>query len=228
MSLNILIIVLLTLFLVFILLLGYSKRRLNAIRGGVIMNVNGTTRSFQADDRGNPDEEWWKSLRSADLVDLSLSLCRKCLPLWDHYSNDHDVLYKDSATGPVQVIRKEILLAAIDTIELSGQQGYPGHPSKVIQAYSAFIGPVVAMQDGHWLPPYAIKKLFLSVYHLLRFTIEQSEGIEGREQLFISIVESIDCLHLSRICDRNETQELLQTFRHLIPMNGQQGNGHRL
>jgi hypothetical protein len=153
------------------------------------------------------DEVWWKALVNSDQLQMALMLAQKALPVWESYVDSHDIVYQHSPSVPVSRIDHQLLAKAIDELMRQSKQIFPGsNNAKIKQYYYFFVGPVIALQDGNWMPPYPIKKIFLSVYNILKSIVEQDNVSAIEIFLAIAINQSLDCLDITklyRVCSLN-------------------------
>jgi len=159
-------------------------------------------------------DEWWKALDDVDQLHLALSLARKALPVWERFIQTQEIVYRNSSTGPFNKIESQLLYVAIEEMQLRSQLQYPSSDQKKInQCYYNFVGPVLALQDGAWTAPYAVKRIFLSVYNILKSIMEKNSVPGFQNYLAAAINQSIDCLDVSKLYSRNEIAVFLESYK---------------
>jgi len=159
-------------------------------------------------------DEWWKALDDVDQLHLALSLARKALPVWERFTQTQEIVYRNSSTGPFNKIESQLLYVAIEEMQLRSQLQYPTSDQKKInQCYYNFVGPVLALQDGAWTAPYPVKKIFLSVYNILKSILEKNSVPGFQNYLAAAINQSIDCMEVSKLYSRNEITIFLAAYK---------------
>jgi hypothetical protein len=163
------------------------------------------------------DDVWWKALGNLDQLHQALMLAQKALPVWETYVASHDMLYKNSPTSTSSKIDHQLLAKAIDELVFQSRQLFPGSSkSKIKQYYYCFVGPVIALQDGNWAPPYPVKKMFLSVYNILK-SIQEQDNIAAIENfLAIAINQSLDCIDITKLYSKPEITGFLQVYKNKL------------
>ena len=159
-------------------------------------------------------DEWWKALDDVDQLHLALSLARKALPVWERFTQTQEIVYRNSSTGPFNKIESQLLYVAIEEMQLRSLLQYPSSDQKKInQCYYNFVGPVLALQDGAWTAPYPVKRIFLSVYNILKSIMEKNSVPGFQNYLAAAINQSIDCLDVSKLYSRNEIAVFLAAYK---------------
>lgn len=160
------------------------------------------------------NDVWWNQLPATAQLQLALLLTQKALPLWEKYSGEHELSYRDSPALPPVKIDRRMLPTALDEIDIFLRLTVSGSSNEnIVPHYFHFVGPVIAMQDGTWVPPYPIKKIFLSVYYMLKSIIEQSEGNVSAGLPGLAITQALDCLDVSKLYTKDAIELLLKDFR---------------
>ena len=163
------------------------------------------------------DFVWWKALGNLDQLHLALMLAHKALPVWESYAASHDMIYKNSPDSPVSKINYQLLANAIDELTFQSKQLFPGINNTTIkQYYYHFVGPVIALQDGNWAPPYPVKKIFLSVYNILKSILEQDNAFAAENLLSIAINQSLDCMDITKLYSKTEITGFLQVYKNRL------------
>lgn len=159
-----------------------------------------------------PEIVWWNTLDTLSQLRFALRLTQKALPVWENYTAANDPSYQDSPTMPLNKINAGLLQAAIDEMTRQSVSGMPASDNKMIwQWYFNFVGPVIAIRDGTWVPPYPVKKIFLSVYHILKSIMEQNNPAGVHHFLATAISQALDCLDISKLYCRDEINDFLES-----------------
>ena len=160
---------------------------------------------------------WWNKLNEMQQLQLALALCQKALPVWEKYTAVKEVIYRSSATGPANKIDNKILHIAIDEIIQSSQLQFPDkHNKKLNHYYDNFISSVLAMQDGFWLPPYPVRKIFLAVYSILKSIVEQNNYSDTVTILSGAINQALDCMDITKLYTRKEIDSFLEIYKNKL------------
>ena len=164
---------------------------------------------------------WWKDLDSLDQLHLALILTEKALPVWEKYTTSHELTYRDLPTMPLNKIDNNLLQSTIDEIAGHSTQGLPAINNKIIyQCYFNFVGPVLAIQDGTWLPSYVVKKEFLAVYNMVKAIMEQNNPLNLKAFLTTSISHALDVMDIAKLYSEEEIIQFVEPFKKkvLVPM----------
>jgi hypothetical protein len=157
---------------------------------------------------------WWEKLDDLNQLYLAIILAEKALPVWQKYISTQEAIYRDGLAKPYIKIDGRMLKAALDEMNAASKKSMPPADHKgLTQCYINFIGPVVALQDANWLPPYPVKKIFLAVYYMLKQVIEKNNTTVPKNLLSLSINQSIDCMDMSRLYTKEEILLVLALFK---------------
>ena len=163
------------------------------------------------------DYVWWKALGNLDQLHLALLLAHKALPVWEKYAASQDMIYKNSPTVAISKINHQLLAKALAEVQLQSNQLFPVSRNAAIkQYYYHFVGPVIALQDDNWAPPYHVKKIFLSVYNILKSILEQDNTSAVENFLSIAINQSIDCMDITKLYSKPEIIGFLQVYKNRL------------
>ena len=167
-----------------------------------------------AENEFKEEDTWWKGLSDLDQLRLTLMLGEKALPVWEKYALANDTSYRDSISKPYTKIDHQLLQVAITEMQINSRGSIPAGDSKIInECYFNFVGPVIAMHDGTWMPPYPVKKIFLGVYYMLKSIVEQDKT-PARENYFATAINQLlDCLDMSKLYSREEIALLLEDHK---------------
>ena len=128
---------------------------------------------------------------------LALRFIKLALPIWEKYSRENELSYRDTVVGLSHKVDRKLLMNSVLAIENYHQLSKLGKlingKKDLMRLRVQFDDPVVALQDNDWVLPDEISKVFYSVYNLMGVTINKGKGI--RESLiYISINQSIVAL----------------------------------
>jgi len=166
---------------------------------------------------GDQERAWWYALGNIDQLQLALMLAQKGLIVWEQYAGLNEISYINSPSAQSSKIDNELLQKTISEITLQTQMLLPSYDNKNIKhCYNHFVGPIIALQDGNWVPPYPVKKIFLSVYHILKSIIEQTNPASLESGLAISINQSLDCIDISKIYTQKEILAFLKVYKNKL------------
>lgn len=205
-------------FSIFHVLLNKSfKSKAETIIKPVPFSKNENTNRSDVNTAVALEYKWWRALDNLDQLHLALTLIQKALPVWENYSNTQEIIYKITTRESVTIIEIRLLQKAIDEIILQSQMLLPAFDNKKInQYYCHFVGHVIALQDGNWTPPYQIKKIFLSVYNVLKSIVEQNNPSSLETYLAISINQSLDCMDISKLYTPKEITDILKVYKNKL------------
>ena len=152
----------------------------------------------------------WKVLSTLQQLQLALVLAQKAMPVWTSYATSNQLHYNHAGLVAPVKFDSFLLPTIIDAITIESHISFPVSDKRINQYYSVFIGPVIAIQDGIWTPPYPVKKIFLGVYNILKSIEEQRDYISENIYLDTAITQFLDCLDLSKFLSNRETAILLE------------------
>ena len=176
-------------------------------------SITATENKFPLAEELPQEEVWWALLDTTVQLELAVALALKALPVWQKYSETNELVYKNSPIGASIKIRTSLLQTAVDEVVKASSARFPESNKDIINSYNEFVGPLVALQDGNWAVTYPVKKIFLSVYNILKGITEQ-EDISVMKNLFaLSINQSLDCLDMCKLYSREEIKYFLQSYR---------------
>lgn len=152
---------------------------------------------------------WWKKLNKVKQLELALFLANITLPVWEKYASSDTAFYKDTTSLLSTAIDKNLLSASLKEIrEITPL--LPGSDYKKINdCYNLFIGPVIALQDGDWLPPYAVKKIFLSFYNILKGVAETDTNNYNENFFVVAIDHLLDCIDIAKLYTSDQVKGIL-------------------
>ena len=200
----------------YLTILAYRYSRANRQASEAVMND--TTENADANKSDAlpvaVEDIWWEQLNNFDQLHLALALADKAMPVWEKYISAEDITYRDAMAQPFIKVNSALLKNSIGEIYAAARHSIPPEDHKGIYiCYKDFIGPVLAMQDGNWFPPYPVKKIFLAVYYLLKFITDQNNPSTPKNMLSIAINQLLDCIDVSKICTREELLDFLKVYK---------------
>ena len=152
----------------------------------------------------------WDNLNNLSKLQFAILLIEKSLPVWEKFTGDQDVIYRDVATITPGRIDNKLLQLSVAEMHHSSLHDFPAFDNKKINHYfNEFVGPVIALQDGKWLPPYPVKKIFLAAYFTLKSILEQTNLSSLEFLLSTAITEALDCIAMSKLYNSEELLEIL-------------------
>jgi len=151
------------------------------------------------------EASWWVALKKRDMLEMALVLSKHALPAWSNYNFPVNVKAK------VRSLPKNAL-SEIESFLL--QKDDNDHHLNHI--YTAFITPVVQLQDADLIFPYEVRSAFLSVFQLVRGIISKNNFI-SRQSFSTSISRSLDAIRIGNIMTDHELSEL--TSKYLLLCN---------
>lgn len=153
----------------------------------------------------------WQKLDKTAQIKLAVLLIEKCMVVWEKYTTNQDIIYRDQAVIATCRIDCNLLLSTIIEIGVNVTTStVVDNQKKLAQFYVEFIGPVIAIQDGIWNPPYPVKKVFFAAYYILKSFIESSDITTSAFYLSGAIQEAIDCILLTKLCSNEEIIDLVE------------------
>lgn len=212
--------VLFGLFVFFILIMrkpnnGTSKNTINTITGSgdfleILPLAFGINNTYPEKRNSKAETLSSKQTDSLQQFQLALLLTEKALPVWKRYTYSPEFLHYATFADSQSKIESNLLQKSIEEIKLISNTKLADSENKNIkELYNDFVNPVIALQDGIWITPYPVKKIFLSVYYLLKSIVEKNNS--GDEENFLSIAIScaIECLELSKLYSSDEVTSFL-------------------
>ncbi len=147
----------------------------------------------------------------AQQLHFALLLTEKALPVWKKYIYSPEFLHYATFADAQNKIESSLLQKSIEEIKLISNTKLAGSENKnIIQLYNDFVNPVIALQDGIWITPYPVKKIFLSVYYLLKSIVEKTSSNDKETFLSTAISYAIECLELSKLYSSDEITSFLE------------------
>lgn len=181
---------------------GFKKSKIN--KAAPLATTDITDNSNIADLQ--KQSHWWNALTKQEQRELALTLTQMALPVWNKYTASINPSYKDSTSVALKFIDKNLLDLSLQSIQ---------NQSVSAQAdayYLQFIGPVVALQDGDWLPAFPVKKIFLSCYNLLKGSIDSNKADAGN-YFSLSIEYALDCIDKTKLYSKDELDNQFKKYR---------------
>lgn len=147
-------------------------------------------------------------------LQLAILLVEKALPVWKKYTCSPEFLRYAKFADAQNKIESNLLQKSIEEIKLASSNKFAWHENKNIkQLYNDFVNPVIALQDGVWTTTYPVKKIFLSIYYLLKSIIENNSANDKEIFLSTAIGYATDCLDLSKLYTSDEITSFLEMYK---------------
>ena len=125
-------------------------------------------------------EAYCESLNNQDLLNLAYQLCNQGLSIWESYTLENNLTYRDTVVGMFHEVRPDLLRESVD---YCGESIKQNRTEKKKKFFEEFRDPVVALQDLDWELPENVEYIFYAVYNLML-------GLEKRDRLTISIKQA--------------------------------------
>jgi len=155
----------------------------------------------------------YTSLPKVAALQLALTLIEKTIPVWENYTRDRDISYKNFINGPANKIDSQLVQDTVAMVSALSHKSFPpGDQSEIKMYYNKFLDVVIALHDANWVPPYPIKKIFLSTYAVLKSILENNGAIHEGNQLSVAIEHALDCLDISKIFSKKDIENILLSF----------------
>lgn len=190
----------------------YQFIKWNKIKQKTVHFLTGVGKQELSDELPQ-DEVWWAQLDTPVQLELAVALARKALPVWQKHGEANELVYKNSPIGSSISIKSSLLATSLDAISQASSNRFPEHNNDINKCYNDFVAPLVALQDGHWALTYPVKKIFLSVYNILKAIAEQENILVMKNLLSLSINQSLDCLDMCKLYSREEIIAFLQSYK---------------
>lgn len=152
-------------------------------------------------------KEYCYSLSSNGLNALAIKLCENALVIWDHYTSNNKLYYRDTVVGLSHTVRPQLLS---DTIKFC-KETYMIKPirkdvfGKLLEEFS---DPIVAIQDSDWELPYPVETTFHAVYNLLKGNVEQLTNFDEITH-YVSVNQAADALTEDGVMSIEEIRNLI-------------------
>ena len=162
-------------------------------------------------------QEYCETLSQKKQIRLALKLGKLALPIWDNFTKSNSLDYRDTVVGLTHSVPKDLLSNTITEIEKFIST--PSLPSflkdkdALMNLYSCFEDPIVALQDFDWELPDSVKQIFYSMYNLTGWIIKKDSNTDGDSCLYISINQSIDAIENTGILSEDEIKQILQNTK---------------
>jgi hypothetical protein len=148
---------------------------------------------------------------------LAAHFCRLGLPIWDDFASDAGArAYHDSVVGMHHVISETLLARALATAQAVLTQSDYSNTATGIDAIRSmkheFIEPIVALQDGDWELPDAVKLIFYAHSNMVEHLSGYKVFLGGEAALYVSVNQAIDALETSGQMTMPALRLALQAF----------------
>jgi len=138
-------------------------------------------------------KEYCYSLSSNNVYALAIKMCENALPIWDDYTLNNELNYRDTVAGLNHIVRPELLLDTIQFCKEGPVIGSMQRKNDFDKLLEEFIDPIVALQDLDWELPYSVERTFYAVYNLLTGAIEKSTIFDEKTH-YVSVNQAADAI----------------------------------
>ncbi|MEO5888598.1 MAG: hypothetical protein ABIQ31_00035 [Ferruginibacter sp.] len=159
------------------------------------------------------NDKWWIKLNKVNQLELALLLAGMALPAWEKYTSSDPASYQDTSSMLPTVIDKNLLAVSLKEIKAVASLAAGSNYQQINKCYNQFIGPVIALQDGNWAPPYAVKKIFLSCYIILKGIAENNKANYNENFFAVAIDHSLDCIDIAKLYTNMQVEQILSGYR---------------
>jgi hypothetical protein len=158
-------------------------------------------------------QEYTDSLPKGKQIELTIKLTKLVLPIWEKYSEDNQLSYRDTVVGLAHRVDKKLLRNTIEGVETYLSSGkwkrFMDGKRTLLKLRSQFNDPVVALQDTDWELPDEVLKTFYAVYNLIDTVIGKEKTVFGDSTIYISINQAVDALESSKTMPFDQIQEVI-------------------
>jgi len=154
-------------------------------------------------------KDWINNLPTDKKIALAIQFAKLALPIWDKYALKKKLTYRDSIVGIKHTIEKNLLLNTITAVE---SYLVSNDKHTLLQLYSSFQEPIVALQDDDWELPNEVCKTFYSVYNLLKGVLENKENTFGEESLYVCVNQAIEATDTAKLLSIEVIKTMLLAY----------------
>ena len=196
----------------------YSKKRRS--KNQSINNVFTGTNTIQAGaelylTRLMTTDPWWTSINNSAQLYLAIELAEKTLQIWEQYALRSTLKFTENVNESSRIIQRELLgdsLVHIKCHAIQLNKRSNKEYTKLKRYYDQFIIPVTALTDGYWKLPYAVKKVFYSVYQILKGIIDSDNPITNID-FSNSINNSLEVIDITNLLTEKQIRDILEPYR---------------
>lgn len=152
-------------------------------------------------------DEYCKRLPKEKLFNLAISLCEKTLPIWDAYSVNNKLSYRDSVVGLLHEVNTDILSKSISSCRKCPFENTP-NKLELQNLLKEFEDPIVALQDLDWELPSAVKLTFYAVYNLLE-GIQKPITVFDELTQYVSVNQAVNALEESGLMNFEQIRMII-------------------
>ena len=168
-------------------------------------------------------DPWWTGISNDAQLQLAIELAEKALPVWEQYAAKGILVYKENANESGYHVNKDLLYNSLTY--LKSNFTLLTTPGKMVltgltKYQNEFIGPVMALADGYWKLPYAVKKVFYAVYQILKGILNYNEQ-EVNFDFSHSITDSLDAIDIADLLTEKQVREILEPYKTGLPIQKQ-------
>jgi len=152
-------------------------------------------------------KEYCTSLKKDRLLELATKLCHKAYPIWEEYCKTGSLSYRETAVGMLYTVEENLLA---DTLNLFDHLQIDSNSFKSQQdaLLEKFIEPITAIQDGDWILPYPVEKVFYAIYNLLN-GLKRPKNEFGELTHYLSVNQAVDAIYKAALMGVDEIKKLI-------------------
>jgi len=152
-------------------------------------------------------QEYCKTLSKERLLNTTIKICEKTLPIWDNYSLTNKLEYIDTVVGLLHNVKKELLFNSIQFAKRKdfGTKVWKKDYSDLTEG---FVDPISAIQDMDWELPSDVKNGFYAIYNLIT-GIKEPMTLFKEQTHYVSINQAIQALESSNLMSTNQIKDIL-------------------
>jgi hypothetical protein len=158
-------------------------------------------------------QEYISNLPKKEQFKLAVKLVKLTLPVWEDYSQQNELTYRDTVVGLQHQVDKRLLQ---NTVQAVDEYTSLNDPEKLIDAKrtlshwrAQFNDPIAALQDSDWELPGPVDTAFYAVYNLIESVIGKEKNGFGDSTISISILQAADALESSKMMTFDQIREVI-------------------
>lgn len=158
---------------------------------------------------------WWTDMDKSAQLQLAIELAERTLPVWEQNADRYSLRYTENANESERFINTNLLRNSLKRIRHHMTTLASKDNSEFIELryyYDQFITPVMALTDGYWKLPYADKKVFYSVYQILKGLVDNDHPGVNME-FTNSINNSLEVIDISELLTEKQVRNILEPYK---------------
>jgi hypothetical protein len=161
-------------------------------------------------------QQYTDSLPKKKQIELALRLVRLALPIWEKYSNENDLSYRDSVVGMNHRVDQKLLQDCTNRVEeylqFSMFKKIMSGKTRLQALRKQFDDPIIALQDADWELPDEVLKTFYSVYNLIDTVVGEEKTTFADSTISVSINQAADAIETSKSLTSDQINAILNEF----------------